>query len=140
MKLLANLRSAALTIAAAAALAGCMATGRDLALDDAVQVDPAIAAMYAPVQDGDFVVPAVNLRVIDPQFYRQEVSLPANIPNRPGTIVVDPDNRFLYLVREDGNALRYGIGVGREGFAWHGTATIKSKQESTNWCPPADLG
>ena len=139
MKSFVNLRSAALTIAAAASLAGCMATGRDLALDEAVHVDPAIAAMYAPVQDGDFVVPAVDLRVIDPQFYRQDVSLPANVPNRPGTIVIDPDNRFLYLVREDGSALRYGIGVGRQGFAWHGTATIKSKQEWPKWFPPADM-
>src|SRR5204863_1404907 len=80
-----------------------------------------------------------DLRKIDPQYYRQVVPVPANIPNEPGAIVVDPDNRFLYLVLAGGDAVRYGIGVGRQGFGWSGTAQIKSKQEWPKWFPPPEM-
>jgi len=56
-----------------------------------------------------------------------------------GTIVVDPDNRFLYLVLGHGRAKRYGIGVGREGFGWAGTALIKRKAKWPSWVPPEDM-
>lgn len=57
----------------------------------------------------------------------------------PGTIVIDTDNRFLYLVLGSGRAKRYGIGVGREGFGWSGTATIKRKTEWPAWFPPREM-
>ena len=95
--------------------------------------------MYGPVQDGAFLIPAVDVRRVEPEFFRQVVPLPANIPDEPGTVVVDPEHRFLYLVTDQGQAIRYGIGVGREGFAWTGTATVKSKQEWPKWFPPADM-
>ncbi|HZP21768.1 MAG TPA: L,D-transpeptidase [Bauldia sp.] len=130
----------ALPFLAALCLAGCMTQGgADLTAPEARTIDPAVAAMYAEEADGDFIVPAVDLRVVGAEYVRQEVALPANISAQPGTIVVDPDNRFLYLVRENGTALRYGIGVGREGFAWHGTATVKRKQEWPTWTPPAEM-
>jgi lipoprotein-anchoring transpeptidase ErfK/SrfK len=53
----------------------------------------------------------------------------------PGTIVVDPSQHFLYFIEKDGNALRYGVGVGKEGFGWSGVATVHSKQEWPNWYP-----
>ena len=81
-------------------------------------IDPAMAAMYAPVDEKPYRVPPVNLAKIDPQYYRQQVATPASIKEKPGTIVVDPEHRFLYLVEADGQATRYGIGVGTEGFAW----------------------
>src|SRR5215208_6280587 len=56
-----------------------------------------------------------------------------------GTIVVDPDNRFLYLVLGHGRAKRYGIGVGREGFGWAGTALIKRKAKWPSWVPPEEM-
>jgi lipoprotein-anchoring transpeptidase ErfK/SrfK len=56
-----------------------------------------------------------------------------------GTIVVDPDNRFLYLVLGQGRAKRYGIGVGREGFGWAGTALIKRKAKWPVWVPPEEM-
>jgi lipoprotein-anchoring transpeptidase ErfK/SrfK len=102
-------------------------------------VDPQAASMYAPLEDGGFLVPAVDTRKIDPQFLRQVVTLPYEIPNQPGTIVVDPNNRFLYLVFEGGQALRYGIGVGREGFGWSGDATINAKREWPKWFPPKEM-
>ena len=57
----------------------------------------------------------------------------------PGTIVIDTDNRFLYLVLETGQAKRYGIGVGRDGFGWSGTATIERKTKWPMWFPPKEM-
>ena len=102
-------------------------------------VDPAMVAMYAAVEDGPVLVPAVDVRRVDPQYLRQIVVLPPQIQERPGTIVVDPNNRHLYLVQENGQALRYGIGVGRQGFGWAGDATIHNKQEWPKWFPPAEM-
>jgi len=56
-----------------------------------------------------------------------------------GTIVVDTRSKHLYLVEADGQALQYGIGVGREGFAWKGEATVKHKAEWPAWNPPGDM-
>jgi lipoprotein-anchoring transpeptidase ErfK/SrfK len=56
-----------------------------------------------------------------------------------GTIIIDTDNRFLYLVLGSSQAKRYGIGVGREGFGWSGTATIKRKTEWPAWFPPREM-
>ena len=58
---------------------------------------------------------------------------------RPGTIVIDTDHRFLYLVLGPGVARRYGIAVGREGYAWSGTATIKRKTKWPAWFPPKQM-
>ena len=56
-----------------------------------------------------------------------------------GTIVVDTRNKFLYLVQPGGKAIRYGIGVGRQGFSWSGTAVIKRKAKWPTWTPPAAM-
>jgi lipoprotein-anchoring transpeptidase ErfK/SrfK len=58
---------------------------------------------------------------------------------KPGTIVIETDERRLYLVLEDGKALKYGIGVGREGFTWSGTNRISRKAEWPGWTPPAQM-
>ena len=57
----------------------------------------------------------------------------------PGTIVIDTPNTYLYLVLGNGKALRYGIGVGREGFTWSGTQSITKKAEWPDWTPPAEM-
>src|SRR6202040_1755482 len=57
----------------------------------------------------------------------------------PGTIVIDTPQTYLYLVLGGGKAMRYGIGVGREGFTWAGTQTISRKQEWPDWIPPAEM-
>jgi lipoprotein-anchoring transpeptidase ErfK/SrfK len=71
---------------------------------------------------------------IDPIYLRKTVYYPST--ERPGTIVVDVQNRFLYLIEGSERAIRYGIGVGRQGFTWSGTATIRDKQEWPDWFPP----
>ncbi len=57
----------------------------------------------------------------------------------PGTIIVDTKERRLYLVQEGGRALRYGIGVGRDGFRWGGVHRITAKKEWPAWTPPAQM-
>jgi lipoprotein-anchoring transpeptidase ErfK/SrfK len=53
----------------------------------------------------------------------------------PGTIIIESDNKFLYLILEGGKARRYGVGVGKDGFRWAGTATIKRKAKWPKWTP-----
>ena len=57
----------------------------------------------------------------------------------PGTVIVDPGNTFLYFVLNDRQAMRYGIGVGREGFTWAGEQTVARKAEWPDWHPPAEM-
>jgi lipoprotein-anchoring transpeptidase ErfK/SrfK len=100
---------------------------------------PPAPAMYAAVTDDGFNVPAVPMGRIDPQYRRQVVATPGRIPGEPGTIVVDPQYRHLYFVQADGSSIRYGIGVGREGFAWSGEATIQNKKHWPKWYPPKEM-
>ncbi|GGH09259.1 L,D-transpeptidase [Alsobacter metallidurans] len=100
-------------------------------------LDPAYYAMYGELPDERFPVPAVNIDEIDPTYLRRPVAFDG--AERSGTIVVDPDQKFLYLVQEGGRAMRYGVGVGREGFGWSGNATIKRKAEWPTWTPPSSM-
>jgi lipoprotein-anchoring transpeptidase ErfK/SrfK len=92
---------------------------------------PASAA-YAPSSQGD-----MSNYPIDPRYLRQEVVYPT--AEKPGTIVIDTPNKFLYLVEDGGRALRYGIGVGRPGFTWAGEKTITAKREWPDWYPPSEM-
>lgn len=74
---------------------------------------------------------------INPKFLKQLVEYPTQ--EKPGTIVIDTPNRFLYLVESDGKAIRYGIGVGRPGFEWAGVKSITAKKEWPDWRPPAEM-
>jgi lipoprotein-anchoring transpeptidase ErfK/SrfK len=76
-------------------------------------------------------------RPFDPKFEKQEVEY--RTKEGRGTIVIDTPNKFLYLVEGDGRALRYGIGVGKPGFAWSGVKTISAKREWPDWTPPAEM-
>ncbi len=68
---------------------------------------------------------------------RTTVSYPTN--ERPGTIIVNTRERRLYLVQGNGTAIRYGIGVGRDGFTWGGVKTVTAKKEWPGWTPPAQM-
>ena len=68
---------------------------------------------------------------------RTSVSYPGKYA--PGTIVVDTAARWLYLIQENGTALRYGIGVGRAGFQWKGTHKITAKKVNPSWTPPPEM-
>ena len=72
-----------------------------------------------------------------PALRRQVVSYPTSEP--AGTIIIDTPHTYLYLVLGNGKAMRYGIGVGREGFTWSGVETVARKAEWPDWYPPAEM-
>ena len=83
----------------------------------------------APTQPGRLVM--------DPRFLKQEVSYDGH--EAPGTIIINTQERMLYLVEGSGRALRYGIGVGRPGFTWSGVHSISDKREWPDWTPPDEM-
>jgi len=93
-----------------------------------------VLPQYAPQADGQNDAIADELPA---QLRRQIVSYSTSEP--PGTIVIDTPHTYLYLTLGDGKALRYGIGVGRQGFTWAGTQTIVRKAEWPDWIPPAEM-
>lgn len=74
---------------------------------------------------------------LDPQFLPQMVAYETK--EKPGTIVIDTNNRFLYLVTGSGEARRYGVGVGKPGFEWAGEHRITRKAEWPSWTPPQEM-
>ncbi|MFS8039125.1 L,D-transpeptidase [Xanthobacter sp. AM11] len=81
--------------------------------------------------------PQDDVAQMDPAFRRQPVYFRTN--EAPGTIVIHTNERFLYLVQGDSRAIRYGIGVGRDGFQWSGLKSIERKAEWPDWTPPAEM-
>jgi lipoprotein-anchoring transpeptidase ErfK/SrfK len=82
-------------------------------------------------------VPTAEEEQLPPQFQRQLVFYRSS--EAPGTIIVETSQRFLYVVQPNGRALRYGIGVGRDGFQWQGLLRISRKQEWPDWTPPPEM-
>jgi len=85
---------------------------------------------------------------VDPNVIRTDRRVPAKYKRRNvriktdhpvGTIIIKTDEKFLYHVTGKNKATRYGVGVGREGFAWSGDATIRRKAEWPTWTPPAEM-
>jgi lipoprotein-anchoring transpeptidase ErfK/SrfK len=74
---------------------------------------------------------------MDPKYEKQVVAY--NGPEKPGTVIIDTPQRFLFLVQDHGTALRYGIGVGRPGFTWAGVKTVTAKKEWPDWTPPPEM-
>ncbi|MHC5655077.1 L,D-transpeptidase [Stappia sp. ICDLI1TA098] len=101
---------------------------------------PAIAAskwFVGSLSDNGFAYRATNFDVIKPQWRRQMVKYLSH--ESPGTVVIDTRNHYLYWIWENDTALRYGVGVGREGFKWYGRAQIKRKALWPRWVPPPDM-
>jgi len=98
---------------------------------------PSPRSMYAAMPHERFPIPALAVSRVSSRHLRQVVSYPTR--ERPGTIIVDTPNKFLYLVLDKGKAMRYGIGVGREGYSWAGKAHVGGKQAWPTWTPPAEM-
>ncbi len=114
---------------------GACATGRP------EPAPPPAASPFAPrygaLDDGGFHVPGVPAGEMKDRNRRTLVVDPTGQP--AGTLVVDPENRFLYLVQENGKALRYGVGVGREGLEFSGTAEVAHKRAWPRWTPTPNM-
>jgi lipoprotein-anchoring transpeptidase ErfK/SrfK len=134
--------SVAGAFAASSALAGCQ-TERPAMPYAAEPTSPGIeplgdlATMYGPMSDDGFELPAIPYQKIDQQFLRQIVPDPTGA--KPGTVVVDTSSHHLYVVRDGGLAIRYGVGLGRAGFEWSGNAVIQWKQHWPKWTPPDEM-
>ena len=104
----------------------------------AMVVSHAFAQREDPsIGDQPGLVPDAADEELPPEFWRQVVfyrSIEA-----PGTIIVHTSERFLYVVQPNGRAMRYGIGVGRDGFQWQGLMRITRKQEWPDWTPPPEM-
>jgi len=90
--------------------------------------EPPAAAMPQEPDDG----------VAEPSRFKRQI-VDYRTGESAGTVIVDTPHTFLYYVLGNGKAIRYGIGVGREGFTWAGTQTVSRKAEWPDWTPPADM-
>lgn len=102
-----------------------------------VKTSRSYALMYAAMPEERFPIPSVDLNRVPARFYRRVVDYPTS--EQVGTIVVDTSKFFLYLVQEDGKAIRYGVGLGRAGFEWSGRARVGWKQQWPKWTPPDEM-
>ncbi len=87
--------------------------------------------------DGGYQFRKTNLDAIDQRWRRQMVKYFSSEPQ--GTIVVDTRHHFLYMIWENSTAIRYGVGVGREGFQWFGRANVARRARWPRWVPPEDM-
>ncbi|MER8407046.1 L,D-transpeptidase [Mesorhizobium sp. M1307] len=117
-----------------------LTTGSIRPIRPSISVDKNITSpdvMYASLTDGGFNVPEVPYLKVKPEFRRQIVVDPTG--EQPGTIVVHSQERLLYLVQPGGEAIRYGVGIGKDGFRWSGRANIQYGKEWPVWTPPPEM-
>ncbi|MCA1298465.1 L,D-transpeptidase [Stappia indica] len=133
-----------LVLGAPLVLAACQTSGVATSAVVGLHNQPALpgegfdyAAAYAATTDYDFKVPALNYKKYDRKYWRQVVDYDTS--ERAGTIIVDPYGKFLYWTLGGGKALRYGIGVGRAGYAWNGDAKVRVKRVWPIWRPPREM-
>lgn len=113
-----------------AALTGCVSGGPEIQRE-------VFTSDYGSVRDGGYTIPAVPIQRVPEKYHRQIVTY--NTRQRPGTIIVNTRTRHLYYVLPRNQAVRYGIGVGRAGFAWEGEAYVAWKQTWPRWHPPEEM-
>ena len=122
-------RAMILSLAAAGTVAACAPPPPEA---------PDFAALeYGAMRDGGFTVPAIPIDQVPEWLHRQVV--PFETEAEAGEIVIHADNGLLHLVLEDGFALRYGIGVGREGLGWTGEAEIYRTARWPRWTPTPSM-
>ena len=102
---------------------------------DRRQTDPGITGSVAAPAAKERAMKRVD--AVDPAYLPQQVDYPSDKP--AGTVVIDTEQKFLYLVEEGGKARRYGVGVGKPGFEWAGSHTVTQKREWPTWTPPAQM-
>lgn len=124
----------------ALALTGCSSTRR---LRDRVRDRTGTSkrydygVIYGPLPEERFPIPAVNLKRVPKRFLRRQVNYRTSHP--VGTVIVDTRSFYLHLVQKNGKAMRYGVGLGRQGFAWSGDGVIQWKKKWPTWTPPAEM-
>ncbi|MEN5082561.1 L,D-transpeptidase [Bosea sp. TWI1241] len=134
LRLVSSFRTGLAAICLPLAFAGCVSTPQQpYEVRAPMHQNAAFLSMYDERPDELHPMPATDISEVDSRFLRQEVNYPTR--EAPGTIVVDTSARYLYLVRENGRAIRYGIGVGKQGMSWRGRATVGRKAAWPRWTP-----
>jgi len=126
-----------LLLSFAPTIAACTRTGSDQSSPSFVSSQSVADPRYPALYGEPFPIAALDTRRIRPELLRQ--SVPYRTSEVIGTIIVDPLERYLYLVQENGMALRYGVGVGREGLEWSGRAVVARKAAWPRWTPTANM-
>jgi len=132
-------RALAVALMAGLGLSACVSSGKQMAANTTPLTSPILAMAPEP---GLAEPPALDAQLTGQQlpreaFQRTEVDYATK--EVPGTIIIDSKAKFLYLVEENGKAMRYGVGVGRQGFGWSGSVNVGSKQEWPRWFPPKEM-
>lgn len=129
------LYSTAILTAIANAVVGNIATAEPLAYAEPTHR----TSIFDVMRDQQAARPIVTQETaeVPGRLRRQTVDFASAEP--PGTVIVDTPNTFLYYVLGGGRAIRYGIGVGRDGFTWSGVQTVARKAEWPDWIPPAEM-
>ena len=109
-------------------LAGCSFVGGPL---------QTFTSDYVARSDAGYQLPSIPISRVPRKYHRQIVRYETG--ETPGTIIVDTNEKHLYFVLPAGEAVRYGIGVGREGFEWNGAARVAMKREWPVWTPPSEM-
>ncbi len=100
--------------------------------------EPQVATgVYGSTKDGNFVVPTVPVEKVPTEFQRQTVYYPTT--EAPGTVIINPAAKHLYLITGKNTATRYGIAVGAAGFEWSGEALITDRKLWPTWTPPKEM-
>ena len=138
MNIAVRFRSVGLVLAAAGTVFSmATASAQPLAMADPSSRYPATIFQEVMPQDSIVADPDQSATRVPAHLRRQIVSYSTGAA--PGTIVIDTPNTYLYYVLGGGKAVRYGIGVGREGFTWSGVQAVSRKSEWPDWIPPADM-
>jgi lipoprotein-anchoring transpeptidase ErfK/SrfK len=130
----------AVSALAATLLYSASGSAEPLAMNESIGFPGRIFEQALPQQAEPQAAPedeTQNSAVLPMQFRRQIV--PYNTTEAPGTIIIDTPHTYLYFVLGQGRAIRYGIGVGRDGFTWSGVQHVASKQEWPDWYPPTEM-
>ncbi|MGH2342803.1 L,D-transpeptidase [Segnochrobactraceae bacterium EtOH-i3] len=107
------------------------------AITSTAAIDPPTAARASATEVKEVKKSSGSKWKMDPKFLPTVISYEG--PEKPGTLIIDTEARFLYLVESDGQARRYGVGVGRPGFEWAGKHRVTRKAEWPDWRPPPEM-
>ncbi len=120
------------------AVAGCSSTSRERKITALRKLKRRQStALYAALPNEKFPIAAIPPGLLKRKHQRRRVRYRTS--EKPGTVVVDTRNFYLYHVERNGSAMRYGVGLGRAGFAWSGRARIAWKRKWPKWTPPAEM-
>lgn len=121
-----------------AAVSACVQNGGEGITAEPTGSNPTFStSIYDALPNEKYPIPAVDLKKLKPKFRRQLIDFQTT--EIPGTIIVDIPTRYLYLVLENKQAIRYGVGIGRDGFRWGGRGVIQYKREWPRWTPPSEM-